>query len=169
MDRRHFVLEGPDPFRDRLVGEFDEHIKKLDALVNEFGFKFFMHRNYHMTAILVPKEALVPDGFKVDHNQLHNGVTYQVCFPRGNTKAGREATKKIRALGGFNVSEKIVRHYGVEAMLIEGGHSHHSVGWLDVEKQVTTLSVPVDPDRPIQVPPGFREIKKSEYIAITEE
>lgn len=171
--RRYFVADGPDAkaLIEQLLFLQKEHADRATEFLAPYGAKYFMQIDGWPSAILLDEGSPIPDGFKKSERQHYNGKVYDVLKPVGNTKAGREIKKRAKIVGFFKPSELICKHYGCHnQMVYQGGSMWVAVGWPSKEKGLVVISVPVSEDQPFTpLNSELREIKKSEYIAITEE
>lgn len=177
--RRYFAAQGPDAtdLIQLMLKHQDEHAVRMRAFVERHGGDLVMHNssNGYPSGLLVEAGKPVPQGFRFKEQYGHQGKSYQLCVPPGNTVAGRAVKKEMAEVGGFSPSDLICDHYKVgNFQLISGRAMWMPVGWAHVKKDIVTLSVPQGGDRDnlLYDPspfPELREIKKSEYIAITEE
>lgn len=175
--RRYFAAQGPDATAliKLMLSLQNEHAVRMKEFVARHGGELVMHNSDgYPSAVLIEEGKPVPDGFKNKDLHSQDGKVYMVCKALGNTKAGRAIKKEMATVGGFSASDLICQHYSVENFqLISGSHMWVPVGWAHVKKDIVTLSVPQGGMREYEYIhtkyPELREIKKSEYIAITEE
>lgn len=169
--RRYFVAEGE--MAEVLKKQIHEmnlaHKKRTKEFLDEFGATLCMQHNGIPSAILLKDGSAIPDGFKQECKRLHDGIFYIQLKPVGNKKVGKEIKKKMLAVGTFNVSDIILKYYGCNRMIYTSGSMWCSVGWLHSKKGIVVIQVPESDDEPYLPHETFKEIKKSEYIAITEE
>lgn len=169
--RRYFIAEGPeaDALREDVLKQFDDHRDRLMKFLAQYGTAHCMQRGGCPTAILLEEPATAPEGFKQVGRHLHDGKSYIECKPIGNTKIGRSVKKQMAEVGGFSASDLITKHYRCENWVPVGGSMWVATGWIHDAKKLVVIQVPEDEDHQFTPPPSFREIKKSEYVAITEE
>jgi len=124
-----------------------------------------------MCGIAYPKDCqTIPKYMKVD-----GGNDTQVyAFPKGPTKAAKELKKDIEeankvakpdaSFGGFTLSMMGIGRCGV----LHGRYMWDPVAGIASGKDIWVAKVPYTKDDPPDYP-GLTKIKKSEYVALTEE
>lgn len=100
-------------------------------------------------------------------------VTYACYRPDQRYKAGKQIKAELKAVGGFSFSDAICEAMGVDRNVfgvLDGRQvvCRSSAGACG-NKLVFRIPVGGAGNIPFESPDGFREIKKSEFIAITEE
>ena len=154
---------------EEIFQEHEKHRQRINAFFAAYGATIGMQRRGFPTRVLISEDSEIPDGMKKDGRHFYEGKTYVNCVPVGNTKIGRAIKAEMKAVGGFDASEMILKHYGAGAMILSGGRSHHAVGYTRSPGAPITIDAPENDEYPYATPSSFRKIKRSEYIAITEE
>lgn len=174
--RRYFVCEGPDT--EALVARIWANQERFATAIKDLRDKYgasavFIRNNSRATALgypdSSPREGLKIDAYKTDGHHL--------ARPDRRTKVGREIEKQIKAASlKEGPSDQILSHYKAhrhamqsDSMSRTGMSMAISVGHPLPDKKRVTLNIPVDDGEPFDPPSEAREIKKSEYIALTEE
>lgn len=110
---------------------------------------------------------LKPD---VEHS---DGVTYACYKPDQRYKAGKAIKAELKAVGSFNFSDTISKALKVDRMvfgILDGRNVMcQTAGGQYGDRLVFRIPTGGDHKDTFSAPGGFREIKKSEFIAITEE
>jgi hypothetical protein len=100
-------------------------------------------------------------------------VMYACYKPDQRYKAGKAIKAELKAVGAFSYSDFISKVTGVDRMVfgtLDGRQVMCSTfGGRYKDTLVFRIPVGGDHDKEFTPPNGFREIKKSEFIAITEE
>lgn len=141
--------------------EADEVVKYDDGRVVGLAFKS------------ADGEPAQRDGLTFRSSQPDDGFTWHTYKPNRRTKIGKQLQADMSAIKAYSGSDTIVRHYGAyrHAVVPHAGSTGMamavSVG--GIVKGKVVLSVPVSENEPFDPPTSLREIKKSEWIALTEE
>lgn len=100
-------------------------------------------------------------------------VKYACYKPDQRYKAGKAIKAELKAVGAFSYSDFISKVTGVDRMVFGtmGGRQVMCSTSGGRYKDTLVFRIPVggDHSKDFTAPNGFREIKKSEFIAITEE
>lgn len=174
--RRYFVADDAEAVQ--LIEDIkrlnNEHRERLIAFLKQYNTEHCIQRRGQPTAILVVMDEArdrpePPEGFKYTGKHYHDNRVFAEFTPVGNTKVGRAIKKQMEAVGGFSANDIILKHYAAETMVYAGNSMWCATGWPHLQKNVIVVQVPEDDEQLYTPHPSFREIKKSEYVAITEE
>ena len=178
---RYFVAEGEiaESIKAEVKAEKEAHFARLSDLIKKYGADCaWGGSRTHLSAIgYTHKEGAKPgmkEGFLRPKIERSNGEEYAVYYPDKRYKMGKEIVKDLHSVGTFNFSDSVTKKLGcycdcfgtldgrmVRAMSAAGQYADRLV-----------IRIPTGGDtrpRDFEIPPGLREIKKSEFIAITEE
>ncbi len=178
---RYFVAEGEEA--EAVKKEAAEEKKEFFARVNKLLEKYaadcawggaksspaaigFLHKN--------GDKPEMKDGFlrpKIERSDREN---YAVYYPDRRYKVGKAILEDLKAVGCFNFSDFVTKKLGCycDCFGILNGQMVRAVAAAGLYGDVVVVSIPTQGDnlkKDITVPPSLREIKKSEFIAITEE
>lgn len=174
-DRRYFVVEGPGA-QMLINSALDERRRFLDAVAvieEKYGACGYLTKKGCMVTGLVFDTDEPRPGLKIKGTQ--DGKYW--AYPDKRTKVGRELVKEMqRASSPKHYSDMILDHYDAHRMMtIEHPMSPSGMAMAMSVASVTKcltkilLSIPNEDKAPFNPPAEAREIKKSEYIALTEE
>lgn len=99
---------------------------------------------------------------------------YAVYYPDKRYKSGKAIKQDLDAVGRYHFGDYITGKLGVDISVfgISNGRMVRATTWAGLYGETLVLRIPTGGDtrpRDFVVPPTLREIKKSEFIAITEE
>lgn len=174
-DRRYFVVEGPGA-QMLINSALDEHERFVDAtaaIEEKYDASGCLIRKGHMMVGLSFSTDEPRPGLKIKGKQDGKYLAY----PDKRTKIGRELVREMqRASSPKHYSDMILDHYDAHRMMtIEHAMSPSGMAMAMSVASVTKchtkilLSIPNEDKAPFNPPAEAREIKKSEYIALTEE
>ena len=178
---RYFLAEGDkaEAVKTEVVAEKEAHFARLGDIIKKYGADCaWGGSRSHLSALGFTHKGdgkpEMKEGFLRAKIEQSNGETYAVYYPDKRYKAGKEIVKDLQAVGIFNFSDSVTKKLGcycdcfgtldgrmVRAMSAAGQYGDRLV-----------IRIPTQGDtrpRNFEIPPGLREIKKSEFIAITEE
>lgn len=174
-ERKYYVCEGPEA--EALAKQVWDDQKKLTDLMKELKDAYqadgvFLRNNQRVTALIFSSEKVLRG---IDMQPLGDGKYKGV--PNRRFKEGRKLVEDLKAASlRYSPSEFILDHYDANRMVpteMSGSRTGFglavAVGFPLPDKKRLTLDVPVDPNDPFVPSEGVREIKHSEYIALTEE
>ncbi|MDY0164630.1 DUF5420 family protein [Desulfobotulus sp.] len=105
--------------------------------------------------------------------ERNGDITYAYYKPDKRCRAGRAIVEELQAVGGFNFSNyictKLKVHKEVFGLLNGRSVVSHTVAGLYGDRLAFKIPTTDHHDDSFTAPDGFLEIKKSEFIAITEE
>lgn len=173
--RRYFVSEGPETeaFCTALWADLERSFRMTRELEAEHGAAAMFIRDGKPIAFGFNDNA-TRHGLKFRKEKL-DGFYY--ASPRYNVKVGLAIAERMQACApAGSASDQIVRRHKASRMVMQPDLTSRSgmsmavtVGHPLDDKKRYTLNVPVDPSDPFQPDGELREIKKSEYVALTEE
>lgn len=173
--RRYFVAEGPETesFCTALWADLERSLRMTRELQAEHGATAMFIRDGKPIAFGFDDKATRP-GLKFRKEKLDG---FYHASPRYNVKVGLAIAERMQACApAGSASDQIVRRHKAERMVIQadrmspsGSSMAVTVGHPLDDRKRYTLDVPVDPSDPFKPEGELREIKKSEYIALTEE
>ena len=174
--RRYFVCEGADAeaLAEKIWADQDRLTAAMDTLRKQHQASAVFVRDNAFLAFLGFPDSEPREGFKIDTHKTGN---HYCGRPDRRTKKGREIEKQLKAASlECSPSDAIVRYYEASRWVPQDDPRSRSgmsmaitVGHPLRDKKRITLDVPVSDEEPFDPPPGVREIKRSEYIALTEE
>lgn len=179
--RRYFVVEGPEAeaLKQKVLGELNKQRAEKNSLASKHGADQVFQWNDGRVAGLVyaggDDHPETPEGLSLDQRQPNpNGGFWYVFKPNKRGKAGKAIAAEFAAIKGYRGSDEIVSHFKAYRGQVVGAASSrtgmaYAVSVAGIIKDKIVLSVPDVENEPFDAPPCMREIKKSEYIAITEE
>jgi hypothetical protein len=154
---------------------------RVAALAREYGADGCMERNslgdhsLHGFGFVVESGSapVEREGLKFKGRERHDAedLEWHCYVPDRRRAAGKKIAKRLAEFETFNFSGWVTGELGLRrtmGMETERGFSivTSSAG---IAKGKLILRIPVGKDDPVDCPPGFRQIKKSEFIALTEE
>lgn len=171
--RRYFICDG-DAVEEPLTLfqiDLENHRARSSKLLADLGGHYLMERRGLPIGILLPEDSETPLGFKLEDRHAHNGATYKEFRPVRNTKLGRDIVAKMEAVGEMDASKWFFGYFRMPVnMIIHGGYSYSGSAGCDFEKRRIYLQIPVTQNHEdYEVHASLREIKKSQFIAYTEE
>lgn len=155
-----------------------QHFDKVNALTTKFGADAAWGGRSEITALAFKHEAQtkpeMKEGFLRPKIDTSDGQRYAVYAPDKRYKAGKDIAKELKDVGAFNFSAYLIEKLGVECRVF---------GQMDGRQVMVSSSAGHYGDRlvvryphggdsrpkEVVMPPFMREIKKSEFIAISEE
>ena len=181
---RYFVAEGPRAEQVAAEGlaKANDAIAKRRAYLDELGAHAFFERNHqapYAVAFSAKDGGEKRHGFLSPTVEYHDGERYLIYKPDMRTTAGKEIKQRLGELATFNFSDFVCKEFGVSHSTI-GAHRasrsglamYNSVaGYL---RNTLVFKIPFGGDQgggrviDIEAPADLREIKHSEFIAITE-
>lgn len=182
--KRYFVGEGELAAKvvtDGLALANAAH-KKRTAYLKEIGAGgFWERRNQAPFAVVIyAKEGQRLGGFLPPERHSEDGKKLWVYRPDGRTTIGKKALGDFRGLASFNFSDYACKEFGVAHSVIgahagsRSGMAMYSASAGYVQKTLV-FCIPfggeksgIHPNEPT-IPADLREIKHSEFIALTEE
>lgn len=179
--KRYFVAEGDRAAKvmaEGLAAANLAHRTRGDYL-KEIGADGFWERRNEppFAVVLYAKEGRRLGGFLPPERHSEDGKKFWVYRPDGRTTTGKGALAAFRDLAAFNFSAFACKEFGVAHSVI-GYHEHPRSGMAmysaaaGVVKKTLVFCIPFGGDKPEHdpvIPQDLREIKHSEYIALTEE
>ncbi|HJW25153.1 MAG TPA: DUF5420 family protein [Rhodocyclaceae bacterium] len=181
---RYFVAEGEKA--ERVI---EEGLKKVNAVrkvradfMNKHGASGtweYRHGNPYGLCFDSDKcDGATKPGFLKPEKHTQEGVTYYAYKFDKRTNIGKELIKEAAGLATFDFSTFAVCEYGIYRSLI-GAHKNSRTGMAmyqsaaGISKGKLVFSIPEGgEERKEDLPPipsEFRELKKSEFIALTQE
>ena len=169
--RRYFLANDSEAqlLINSVIAQQDAHSKRLINFLAQFNTQYFLANSGLPTQILLKQGSETPEGLRIDGRLTHEGHEYMKFKPLLNTKAGRSIKAKMIEVGKFNHSDIILAHYQCSASIFTGGRIWVATAFIPCQKNLIAIQVPQNDERQYEPHPTFREIKKSEYVAITEE
>jgi hypothetical protein len=169
--RRFFVAEGPEAeaMADKVLRLNREHSERLTKVKAKYKAHGLQTRDGHPIGLLFHKDHVAPVACKVHTSHILDGQRYIEYRPLLNRKIGREMAEDFKKVGGFNFSEMICREWGVFNMVMGDKGNALWVSVAGVMDKIIVLNLVEDDAQKLEVKPFFREIKRSEFISITEE
>lgn len=179
--RRYFVAEGAeaDQLRSDVLGKINAQRERQNELAAKYGADQVFQWNDGRVAGLVfaggEDAPAVPEGLALDQRQANpNGGFWYLFKPAKRGKAGKAIAADLATIKGFRGSDEIVQHFKAYRGQVVGSAASrtgmaYAVSVAGIIKDTIVLSVPDVEGEPFDPPACLREIKKSEYIAITEE
>ena len=177
---RYFVAEGERAHRLMAEGLEAKQawVDRRKALAAENGAHSLIWRRHSVPYGLVFKggeHAQRKPGFRQPEIHREGDAKYHVHRPSLTSKAGKTLSQKLHLVGPEpNFSDAAAQEFGVDRM-VAGSHPNSRTGMAvyfavaGVIKDQLCIKVPVNDSEPLDAPPEFRELKKSEWIALTEE
>lgn len=170
VKRRYFLVEREDAKEviEKLQAHHKTNVAARNALQKQYSCVGMMVNEYHRPVSLLYKEgAVVPVGLNYKGVRRVDGVPHMEYAPKRNIKAGKVIAAELDKVPTLNVSDTILKHYGCEEMIPD--NTSLAVATAGIIKGQIVVQHPELLDAPWTPPEGFREIKKSEYVALTEE
>lgn len=169
--RRYFVAEGDQAkaLAESVLHMQKAHRDKIHALQADYKAAAVMVREMRPTGLVIDKDFAPVPGCRAE-KYWHEGKEYKLYTPLLNRKLGKDLAKRFKDIGSFSGSDVILKHYKAVSYVI-GGDNTMWVSTAGIFNDVVVLQVPVDSRNTFEPAPdsGLREIKKSEFIALTEE
>jgi hypothetical protein len=175
MQRKYYVIEGPEAeaLCAQILQERERFVGAVRALMNKYQVTTFIRNSTTIDAIGLTEPGPRP-GLKVDAHPT--GGVYR-AKPDLRTKFGKQLAQEIKdANAKEHPSDTILNHYqAARWQPVDDPRSRTgmsvavSVGHILPCGKRITLDMPDVASEPFIMPSGAREIKKSEYIALTEE
>lgn len=169
--RRYFIVEGAEgeAVKETALAAQKAHRARRKAVEEKYGADGLMlsGRESRPIALLIEAGNPAPDGAKAAGRHVKDDKTYIEYQPLKNRKAGKRLAADLAAVGGFDGSEMILKTFDA-VVWIAGGNAMH-VSTAGIVKETVVVQVPESDDELFTPPACFREIKKSEYVALTEE
>lgn len=169
--RRYFVAEGDQAkeLAERVLQIQKAHRDKIHKLQEDYKAAAVMTNNLKPTGLVLDKDFAPVPGCRAE-KYWHEGKEYKLYTPLLNRKLGKDLAKRFKDIGTFSGSDIILKHYKAVNYVLGDDHSMW-VSTAGIINNVMILQVPVDSQNPFDPAPesGLREIKKSEYVALTEE
>lgn len=175
--KKYFVGDGVDAvlILTEAKEERAKHFEKVNSLVAKYGADSAWGRN-SVTSLAFKCDGKPEwkDGFLKPKMERSEGVSYAIYSPDKRCKAGKTIIVDFEQVGSFNFSDFIVKKLGMSCSVFgtENGRMVRSTTQAGNYFDTMVVVFPCGGDsRPsdISIPPFLREIKKSEFIAITEE
>lgn len=170
VKRRYFVVERGDTQEviEKVQKQHKANREARASLQEKYGATGMMLTQDHKpVSLLYPEGHPVPAGLNYKGRRTSDGVTYAEYAPKRNIKAGKLIAADLHAVPYFNVSYTILKHYVCEEMVPD--NTSLAVATAGMIKGMIIVQHPELLDKPWTPHEGFREIKKSEYVALTEE
>lgn len=112
------------------------------------------------------------ENFLKPHIERSGDNRYAVYYPDQRYKGGKTIKKDLASVGGFNFSDYVVKCLGVDRSVfgILDGRQVMASSTAGLYGETLIIQIPVGGDHgEFECPEFLRKIKKSEFIAITEE
>lgn len=170
VKRRYFLVERDDAQEviERLKADHKANAGARNALQSRYGAAGLMLTQDHKpVSFLYPEGHVVPAGMNYKGRRTSDGKAYMEYAPNRRIRAGKIVAGELEKVPFFNVSYVILKHYGCEEMVPD--NTNLAIATAGMIKGQIVVQHPELLDAPWQAPEGFREIKKSEYVALTEE
>lgn len=178
-DRRYFVAEGPEAeaIKQKVLDTLTEQRRQHNELAEKYGADQVLRWNDGRVAGFAfkagPGDIVERDGLKFDRRESNGDSEWLLYSPNKRSKLGKQIAADMAAIKGYSGSDEIVQHYGayrISFVRHQGPTGQAmAISVAGIIKGTVVLSVPVNEQEPFDPPAGLREIKKSEYIALTEE
>lgn len=180
---RYFVGNGEKAvaLAKEAVDRMQRHQKACQDLRKAYGATHAVQQYNGIAGIAVEvAEQTRPnhiEGFKFKDRHVSEkpGTELHGYAPDKRTATGRKFAAEAGAIGRFDASGWLIAQLGA-ARYVVGYSSGSKTGAAMYQSSAGTLNgdvlvlkVPVDPEDPFEPPTFLREVKKSEWIAITEE
>lgn len=176
MERKYYVIEGPEveELCARIKEGRDRFAERAEAVMEKYQADSLLVRRSTTIVGLGFKTPGHKPGLKID---VYDSNGYYRAYPDRRTKIGKQLIKDMAAASAKqHPSDIILAHYKAarwaptsDPRSRTGMSMAVSVGHMLTCGKRVTLDVPVVENEPFDPPAGAREIKKSEYIALTEE
>ncbi|WFP48541.1 DUF5420 family protein [Methylomonas sp. EFPC3] len=167
---KYFIAEGEKADRVANQGlEFaNQKRKDRQEYLTEMGADAFYERERSAPTGLAfaGADGSEKKGFKKPFQVEHESHKYWVYQPNRQTTIGKQISARLKKLATFNFSNYAVTEFSVNVHKFDAGRLYFSVAGF--YKSTLVFKIPFGDD-PVTIPPDFREIKKSEFIALTEE
>lgn len=175
VKKRYFVLEGEEIRKkvDEAVALHHQHHVERFAFLEAIGAQW-----YTTSPFETDRGAIGALGFDDPETprpglrrSSHKSAGRPMFVPDMRTKQGRAIAKQIKKVGAFDFSTFMCRSLAVERSFI-GKHAVGSAMYyavIGVVNDAVVAVIPTTDKHPFTPPSGFREIRHSEYIAMTEE
>lgn len=175
---RYFLATGDKA--DRVIQEIRDglraHREKSEAVCDKYGATATWGRSAAPPFALAfegDQHATKKPGFKEPTTVLDKDKRYHIHAPHRSTKIGKGCAQLLATLKPFDYSEHAAKSFGLMHSIcgISGGRMCIAFTSAGFYGNQLVFRVPVggeDGDN-ITPPPGVRELKHSEFIAITEE
>ncbi|MCP3017468.1 hypothetical protein [Cupriavidus basilensis] len=168
--RRYFIVEGAEGEgvkADALAMANAHRLRRLKVEKDYGADGLMLGRDSQPYALLFLEGRPAPEGTKETGRHTEKGECYVEYRPMKNRKAGKQLAADLLAVGGFNGSDFILRRFDAGAHIPSGRSL--AVSTAGIVDGVVVVQVPESAAEPFTPPACFREIKKSEYVALTEE
>ncbi|WP_454691165.1 DUF5420 family protein [Achromobacter aloeverae] len=179
MTERYFIGVGADAqaLRDDVLAKVTAQRAQQRAICEKHGApRFWAQRDGRIKGLAyvsATRDFVPPRGMRVS-GVFRSGDEYEcLVLPDLRTKEGRALQRDLASITPFDGSAAIVNHYGAARHTFvphpgpTGMALTFSVG--GIVKDQIVLRVPVSDEEPFEPDARLREIKKSEFIALTEE
>ncbi len=170
--RRYFIAEGPDALlvKDKVLAAQKLHQALHREVMNKYKcFALFTSNSQNIVGLAYKRGHVAPVGCKLFQTAHHEGERLDVYKPLLNRKAGKLIDKDFKLAGGFSGSDLIIQAFGCNNMVASIESHALWVAVAGIVKDTIVVNIPEDDNTPAKVHACFREIKKSEFIAFTEE
>lgn len=177
--RRYFVADDADAeqLKEAILAKMNAQRAQHRALAEKYGADEVVKHNDGRVVGLAFKstedEPAQRDGLTFHSTQDGEGFVWHTYKPNLRSKLGKQIDATMGAISGYRPSDTIVSHYDAWRHAVvphacrTGMAMAVSVG--GIAKGKVVLCVPVNEEEPFDPPASLRELKKSEWIALTEE
>lgn len=177
---KYFVADGIEAQEIILEAKTarDKHFDKVNALVAKYGADAAWGGRSEITSLAFKHDSTakpeMKEGFLRPKIDTSDGQRYAVYSPDKRYKAGKDIVKELEEVGSFNFSDFIIGRLKMNCAVFGtiNGRMVRSVSGAGHYGEKLVVRLPCGGDsRPeeITIPAFLREIKKSEFIALSEE
>ncbi|MGI4846824.1 MAG: hypothetical protein ACRYGK_01610 [Janthinobacterium lividum] len=169
--RRYFVVENADTDSLRAMVEKQrvEYRARRAALQTKYGASAMLvgNRDLRLSEFLFDTDGPFPDGTRATGKHYEDGKVYYRCRPHLTKKTGKAIWAEMCAVGGFNAGKLILGHFGIKRTVY--AENAMWIATAGIVKDQVVIQVPESDEDLYNPPESFKELKKSEWIALTEE
>ena len=176
---RYFIGEGE--LADKVISEGVQLANQVNAKRRAFmdeisAYGLWERRNSTPSGIIFEGDGEKKPGYRSPSKIDHNGKTCWIYKPNRSTKIGKSILNRLPFLAIFNFSDFACDKFGVRKTVIGAASNsrtamamYFSVAGYVNNHLVFKIPFGGDSTDAFVIPSTLREIKKSEFIAITEE
>jgi hypothetical protein len=177
---KYFLGEGNESIAIILGAKKEQtlHFEKVNALVSKYGADAAWGGRAELSALAFNHDPSVTPGMKEGflRPKIHtsDGQRYAVYYPDKRYKEGKSLARELKGVGSFNFSDCIVEKLGLTCSVfgqLDGRSVRCSTSAGCYGERIVVRLPSGGDSRPqeIAMPPFLREIKRSEFVAISEE